>query len=196
MSLSLNSEYWQKRVDNIKKNVSIRSVIDYFKVPCQSHGIITQVHCPFHGNDSHASARIYETNTMYCFFCNKTWDVISFIKDMKNISFAESCTFLEEAYSLPKIDRIEIAQRRESLEDYLKNKLNEKNKKEKDFNEEFSKISKYLIRNKDFFSLEEYAKYFDFFDSLFYKYKSDSYSNDEELQVFLTGFHKEISKKV
>lgn len=45
-----------------------------------------QISCPFHGADRHASARVYpDSNSMYCFFCNETWDAVKFwaqINDM------------------------------------------------------------------------------------------------------------------
>ena len=61
----MSIEYWKERVSNLKEQVSLRQVIDYFNIRCRSTGSVTQVHCPFHGKDKHASARIYETETMY-----------------------------------------------------------------------------------------------------------------------------------
>ena len=62
----MTADYWNIRVSKIKEKVSLRNLIDRYHIDCQSQGEITQVHCPFHGHDNHASARIYETNTMYC----------------------------------------------------------------------------------------------------------------------------------
>jgi DNA primase len=96
--MSVSNEFWKKRINNIKQSVRLRSLVDYFNVPCQSSGDVTQIHCPFHGYDAHASARIYDTNSMYCWVCNKTWDVVEFVKDFKNIKFKEAVVLLEELY--------------------------------------------------------------------------------------------------
>jgi hypothetical protein len=38
----------------------------------------SQISCPFHGVDSHPSARVYaNTNTLFCFTCHHVYDVIS-----------------------------------------------------------------------------------------------------------------------
>ncbi len=186
-----NSSYWDTRIKNIKDSVSMRQLIDYFNVPCQSHGEITQVHCPFHGNDQHASARIYETNTMYCWVCSKMWDVISFIQDYKGVDFGNACSVLEDMFNISKTDK-SIAYYEESFIDFVKNK---QDIKEKDFEKDFEKISKLLISNRDSFSLPEYVKYFYFFDNLYSNYKSNKYSDDKVLCNSLSNLFKEISAK-
>jgi len=186
-----NSNYWEARIQNIKDTVSMRNLVDYFNVPCQSVGDITQVHCPFHGNDQHASARVYETNTMYCWVCSQMWDVISFIKDYKGVNFADACSILEEMYGIAKPDKA-IAYHEESFNDFLKNS---EPVKEKDFDRDFDKISRYLIKNKESFSFAEYVKYFYFFDNLYVNYRSNQHSNDTDLGNSLTNLFVEISDK-
>ena len=184
-------EYWKARGDNIKKHVTMRQLIDYFKIPSQSSDLITQVHCPFHGNDQHASARIYATNTMYCFFCSKSWDVISFIKDHKKLDFPKACQFLEDAFGVPKLD-ISVAYERKSFEDIFK----EDEVREKKFDKELDKISSYLIRNKQYYSLDTYIKFFSFYDSLFANYQTNSYQSDSEMQEAITSLYYEVAKNV
>ena len=46
-------------------------------------------HCPFHGEDKHASAKAYKTS-FYCFTCNKHGDLIQFVQDYFNLSFKEA----------------------------------------------------------------------------------------------------------
>jgi DNA primase len=193
--MSNNKEYWEKRIDNIKDAVSIRNLIDYFNVECQSSGTITQVHCPFHGHDNHASARIYETNTMYCWVCSKNWDVIEFIRDFKQITFQEACKILEEMYGIEKPSREEFYQKEESLEDFLEFEEIKKENKEKNFDDDFKKINKTLIRNRDSFSLEDYRDTFYFYDKLYYLYKSGKYCSDLEIIQGLGNLQKEIAVK-
>ena len=186
-----NSSYWEARINNIKGAVSMRNLVDYYNVPAQSVGEITQVHCPFHGNDQHASARIYETNTMYCWVCSQMWDVISFMRDFKGISFADACTVLEDMYGIAKTDK-SIAYHEESFNDFLKN--NEP-VKEKDFDRDFEKISNLLIKNRNSFSLKEYSKYFYFFDTLYVNYRANCHSNDTDLSHSLSKLFTEISDR-
>jgi len=186
-----NSSYWEARIQNIKGAVSMRNLIDYFNIPCQSVGDITQVHCPFHGDDQHASARVYETNTMYCWVCSQMWDVISFIKDYKGVDFSAACSILEDMYGIAKPDKA-IAYQEESFNDFLKS--NEP-LKEKDFDRDFDKISNHLIKNKESFSLKEYVRYFYFFDNLYVNYRANSHSNDADLGNSLNNLFTEISEK-
>jgi len=184
-----NSTYWETRIQNIHDGVSLRDLIDYFNVPCQSTGEITQLHCPFHGNDRHASARIYETNTMYCWVCSKSWDVIGFVKDFKHIEFAAACTFLEELYNIEKTDK-SIAYHEESFKDYLKS---HEVVKEKNFDGDFSKISKILIKNRSSYTMDEYVKYFYFLDTLYINYMSNKHDSDQDLERSLQNLFTEIS---
>ena len=102
------SEYWKQRIENIQEQVTMREVVDYFGVPCASEGLETQIHCPFHGVDKHASAKIYETNTMFCWVCDSFWNVITFVRDIKGITFQEACNFVETTFNVSKIDREKI----------------------------------------------------------------------------------------
>lgn len=188
------NEYHKQRIQNIKSTVSIRKLIDYFKIRCQSLDLITQVHCPFHGDDLHPSARIYESNTMYCFYCSKSWDVIELVKDFKNLSFSDSCLFLEELFKLKKIDRMDIYEKRETFEDYIKETNNIK--KDKNFDSDFVKINNFLIQNRNTFDMESYLKYFNLFDFLYNSYLTNEYDNDDNLQISLNSLYTEISSKV
>ena len=184
-----NSSYWETRVNNIRDNVSLRSLVDYFNVPCQSLGEVTQLHCPFHGNDNHASARIYETNTMYCWVCAKRWDVISFIQDYKGVDFRTACSILEDMYNLEKPDK-SIAYFEESFKDFLKKS---EPKKEKDFDKEFKKINNILIKNRDSYSLKEYINYFYYLDTLYMSYQENKHTSDKILEDSLHNLVLEIS---
>lgn len=187
----MKNGFWEKRIQNIKENAPIRKLIDHFGIRCQSLDMITQVHCPFHGDDLHPSARIYESNSMYCFYCNKAWDPIDFVKDFKNVSFIDSCNFLEDLFNIKKTDRDEFYEKRETFGDYLKSK---EGKKEKDFNDDFLKINKCLISNRNSFDLSRYVRYFNLYDLLLSSYTLGTYKSDEALQVSLTNLFKEISR--
>lgn len=184
------NDYWKLRIENIKKNVRLRSVVDLFGIFCQSEGEITQIHCPFHGSDSHASARIYSSNTMYCWVCSKSWDVIGFVRDLKHISFQESCAFLEDAYGLQKINRIESQTVKESFDDYVKSHLEKT--REKDFDKEFEKISHLLISTRDQMSLKDYVCLFHRWESLYYSYMTDETAFDADIQLKIDALKADI----
>lgn len=187
----MSDEYWKQRIENIKDNVQIRNIIDYFNVFCSSEGTISQVQCPFHGEDNHASARIYETNTMYCWVCAKNWDVIEFVRDIKKYSkFSEACRFLEDLYNIEKTD-VGVAYTSESFDSYLKNQ--EIITKEKDFDTEFLKISKIIIRLRNDVDLQLYTRYFYYLDNLYSNYKTGNYSGDLSLQLAIDNLRQEIS---
>ncbi len=173
---------WSERIDKIKSRVTMRQIVDYFNMPTISQGIITQMRCPFHGNDLHASARIYETNSMYCWVCTKSWDVISFVKDYKDISFPEACSFLENNFNIER-----TAYSYEKFDPIFKPL-----KKEIDLDKDFERIQNCLIINKDCFQLEKYVEYFYYYDNLYYNYKSGHYFNDQDLKMSLDLLYKEV----
>lgn len=60
-----------------------------------------QYKCPIHGADNKPSARFYRlTQTCYCWFCQKRWDVISFIGDKENLNFVEAIRYIIDKYKL------------------------------------------------------------------------------------------------
>ena len=168
----------------------MRDIIDQYHVPTQSPGPVTQVNCPFHGNDSHASARIYETNSMYCWVCNKSWDVIGFVRDIEKVTFAEACSILENRFSIVKSDIAEIVySKEESFKEYLRK---ENETKEKDFEKDFEKINYYLIQNKKLFSMGDYVRLFHYYDNLYSLYKNNRHVNDSELENSIKCLSSEV----
>lgn len=66
-----------------------------------NHEVEQQISCPFHGSDSKPSARYYpESNSMYCFTCKKSWDVISYVMDKKASSYRSSIELLISKFNL------------------------------------------------------------------------------------------------
>lgn len=77
-----------------------------------------QLSCPFHGKDNKPSARYYpDTDTMYCWTCQQSWDIFRYLGDKKDYDFGSSINFLLQKFgidtsSLPdvkdRIKRLEI----------------------------------------------------------------------------------------
>ena len=93
----------QERIKNIKEHVSLRKVLDYFNIQVLGQGEVEQLSCPFHGKDKHASARIYSTNTMYCFTCKKYWDVISLTQELLKLTFVKTLEYLEKTFNVSRV---------------------------------------------------------------------------------------------
>lgn len=94
------------RVDKIKGIVSLEEVLLAYNYGIREGGgnREQQFSCDLHGDgeDLKKSARFYpETNTWYCFACEKVRDVISTVMEKENISFLDACRFLEKAYDIP-----------------------------------------------------------------------------------------------
>lgn len=67
--------------DELKEQVSI---YDLFEIADPPTTFLTrvkpcQISCPFHGQDTHPSARVYpDTNSFRCFTCSKSWNAVTF----------------------------------------------------------------------------------------------------------------------
>jgi DNA primase len=87
-------------VEAIKSSVSIYNVLDIYKISYMGD-VKEQINCPFHGADVKKSARIYpDTNTVFCWTCDKVWDVIEFVKEMEDMSFGSACNLLIKRFSI------------------------------------------------------------------------------------------------
>lgn len=60
-----------------------------------------QFSCPFHGKDTKPSARYYKsTDSCYCFFCHKSWDLYSFLMQRDTATFKEVVNTLIKHYKI------------------------------------------------------------------------------------------------
>lgn len=185
------NDYWKKRIENVKSQVKLRKLLDYYNISCQSNGEITQLHCPFHGDDAHPSARVYETNTMYCWVCNKTWDVVEFIKDLNNLKFKEAVVFLENSYGIQK-PSIEETFKEPSFEDFLVESSSKKIE-EKDFSSEFEHLNRMLLRNKNNIDLKTYSRLFYTLDNIYAQYKTKDFKDISTVEINLKNLYTEIN---
>lgn len=70
-----------KIFDRLREEVSIYDLFDLADPPVKymTRAKPSQISCPFHGNDTHPSARVYpDDNFMRCFYCSESWDVTRF----------------------------------------------------------------------------------------------------------------------
>jgi hypothetical protein len=68
-------------IERINEEVSIYDLFDQSDPPVKylTKAKPCQISCPFHGNDTHPSARVYpDTNSLRCFYCSKSWRPVTF----------------------------------------------------------------------------------------------------------------------
>ena len=85
----------------IKEQVGIYQVLRYYRIEFMGGGEPEQISCPFHGADINKSARIYpENESVYCFVCDKVFDVIGFVQEKEEIPFGEACRLLKTSFNV------------------------------------------------------------------------------------------------
>ena len=68
-------------MERINEEVSIYELFDRADPPVKYLTDVKpcQISCPFHGQDTHPSARVYpDTNSFRCFYCSKSWGAVTF----------------------------------------------------------------------------------------------------------------------
>lgn len=98
----------RRRADRIREVVDITQVLsDYgYAVFAEGGDREQQFACDMHGTgqDNKPSARVYpESNSAYCFACDKTRDALDYVMAKEGLSFVESCRFVEVKYHLPSL---------------------------------------------------------------------------------------------
>lgn len=88
------------------KALDISALLMEYGYPIHGGNREEQFPCDLHGDgmDNKPSGRLYpETNTTYCFTCNKTRDTIELIREKEGLAFWAAVKHLEEKYSLPAL---------------------------------------------------------------------------------------------
>lgn len=80
--------------DEILSILSMKDILDKYGIKTIKY----MCHCPFH-KDNCPSMRIYE-KSFYCFSCNRTGDLIEFVKQYFNLNFQESMEKINYDFNL------------------------------------------------------------------------------------------------
>lgn len=96
----------KNRVKNIKNHVHMTDVLSLLNLLPSSADGDFQMRCPFHGQDSKPSARIYRNELFKCFACGVAYDIIGFYSEYKKVNFRDSCYLLEKQFGV-KWDGVE-----------------------------------------------------------------------------------------
>ena len=98
MTDAITSNATALRVATIHERVSIFAVFERMGVDVTPE--TQQMRCPFHP-DRTPSARVYaDQNTLYCFTCQKGWDVIGCVTDHFRLPFLDALAWLEAEFAL------------------------------------------------------------------------------------------------
>lgn len=101
-------EWMKARVENIHSHVTAYDVLYKNGVVLAKGGKQEeQISCPFHGADTHPSARFFpETEShshVWCFVCNENWDAIGLWKKFSGTEKFSALLFeIEKAFGLKK----------------------------------------------------------------------------------------------
>lgn len=169
-------------INEIKSRVPILDLISLFEINVRSSfGNERQCSCPFHGEDKHPSARIYvKTNSMYCFTCKKSYDVIDIIREFKKLSFDEVIEFIKINWTEKKENRNKQIQ-----------KQNQFSLKNHSFYDILNLTNNRLEDIKDKIPFEKYLIACNYIDRISFNFEC---SEDENLKNNLNQFLMKLNK--
>jgi len=99
-----------KPIEEFKERVGMDIIKNYVE-PKRVYGDYWQGLCPFH-NDHEPSFTVYErTNSWYCFGCNRSGDIISFIEEKEGLDFTGAVRKIEELTGVSFLKRDEEKKR-------------------------------------------------------------------------------------
>ena len=82
--------------EEIKQSHSMREIVESYGIKVNRSGMCC---CPFH-KEKHPSMKVYK-DSCYCFACNKSWDIFSFVMDYKECDFKTAFFLLGGEYERP-----------------------------------------------------------------------------------------------
>ena len=111
--------YWKRRMENVKHHVRIGAVLMRYGVEVTEGRAQSPIQCRFHGVDRNPSAIAYaETDSVHCFRCKQSWDVVSYVRQSENVGFAQAIALLESWYNVPRLpDRLDEAAAAHAVDD-------------------------------------------------------------------------------
>jgi len=99
-------DYNRERVDNIKSQVPVTDILDYYGVSVRTKNREFQFPCPLHGDgqDNSYSARMYpDSDSTYCFACHQDRDVVQWVIDAEGLTFGKALSFIERSFGVTNI---------------------------------------------------------------------------------------------
>ncbi len=91
----------RNRILNIKGKVNMTELLSKLDLlPYSGAEEEFQMRCPFHGQDSKPSARVYRNELFKCFACGVAYDVIGFYSEYKSVGTKDACYLLEKEFGI------------------------------------------------------------------------------------------------
>jgi DNA primase len=93
----------KRRIARVKDEIDITDLLIGYGYPIHGGGREEQFPCDLHGDgyDAKPSGRFYpESNTIYCFTCDKTRDTIELVREKEGLDFWNAIKYLEQRYKL------------------------------------------------------------------------------------------------
>lgn len=89
------------RILNIKDRINMTDLLSRLDLlPYSGAAEEFQMRCPFHGQDSKPSARIYRNALFKCFACGVAYDIVSFYSEFKKVGLKDACYLLEKEFGV------------------------------------------------------------------------------------------------
>jgi len=154
-----------------------------------------QIKCPgFHGDDRRKSARIYETGTMFCWACDKSYDIFEFEIKYTGLSFAEVVYQLAQRHDIELTfdpdDEDSPPPALAEIKDLFKSF--EARKPVRKFEDHLQQIAYKLVQARDSLSLDDYQKYWYVVDQISWRVTVQQMLPEEALK-HLDSVYKEFS---
>lgn len=91
----------RSRILNIKSKVHMTDLLSRLNLlPHTGASEEFQMRCPFHGQDSKPSSRVYRNELFKCFACGVAYDVVDFFAEYKRIGKKDACYLLEKEFGV------------------------------------------------------------------------------------------------
>lgn len=91
----------RNRIQNIKSRVHMTDILSRLNLlPYSAADGEFQMRCPFHGQDTKPSSRVYRNELFKCFACGVAYDVVDFFAEFKRVGKKDACYLLEKEFGL------------------------------------------------------------------------------------------------
>jgi DNA primase len=175
-------DYQRLRIDNIKEQIQIIEVLQYFGHQIVTVGMEQQYSCDLHGDtvDQKQSARVYPAeNNTFCFACGKARDAIDLVREKLDMRFWEALRFLERHFHVEEIpSAAEFGFQIEDSEEVAAQK-----QQEEDIKRMANRVEIILRSERSQFEPETHLKLFHILDTLNWDYDKGARKPEKVMEL-------------
>jgi hypothetical protein len=179
-------EWYHQRAKTVLSRISCIDVLGKFdKRPTRGDREF-QIACPFHGKDTHPSARYYpdskdRENHIWCFTCRKSWNAIGLWMEYEGLRYSAALASMEAECGIRPPE--------------LPTELQEEPQVDEELVQLIKACESRLISNKEAVGVEAYLKLCVILDRLLYSLDMD-HVKPEDAKKVLRGVLEKIGAKV